>query len=154
MSALILAISVETLIGCAIIAAVPAHAPSIAIFILLFQNLFVSILSSFIANPSELEFIKGYNFLACSVMWLVTLGLYGLRWREYPAEVNRIMCWGGLVLATVLLYFLIGFLFTNMARGPTYLRNIVRPLVSAWASDRRHIRFGMTPFLVAIVESS
>jgi len=71
----ILAISVETLIGCAIVAVVPAHAPSIAIFILFFQNLFVSILSSYIADPSDMEFIKGYNFLACSVMWLVTLGL-------------------------------------------------------------------------------
>jgi hypothetical protein len=40
----ILAISVETLIGCAIVAVVPAYAPSIAIFILFFQNLFVSIL--------------------------------------------------------------------------------------------------------------
>jgi hypothetical protein len=40
----ILAISVETLIGCATVAVVPAYAPSIAIFILFFQNLFVSIL--------------------------------------------------------------------------------------------------------------
>jgi hypothetical protein len=38
------AISVEILIGCAIVAVVPAYAPSIAIFILFFQNLFVSIL--------------------------------------------------------------------------------------------------------------
>src|SRR5687768_5331195 len=65
----LLAIAVETLIACAIIAAVPAHAPAIAIFILFFQNLFVSLLSPYIVNPSDLEFIRGYNFLACSVMW-------------------------------------------------------------------------------------
>ncbi|MGA9089922.1 MAG: hypothetical protein WB420_12525, partial [Bradyrhizobium sp.] len=59
----VLAIIAQTLVACAIIAALPAHAPPIAIFVLLFQNLFVSILSPYIANPSELEFIKGYNFL-------------------------------------------------------------------------------------------
>ena len=147
----ILAISVETLIGCAIVAVVPAHAPSIAIFILFFQNLFVSILSSYIADPSEMEFIKGYNFLACSVMWLVTLGLYGLRWREYPAEVNRIMCWGMLVLATVLLYFLFGFVQNGLAAS-IYLRNIVLPLflfqLSLLTAATYQVR--MTPFLVAI----
>ena len=44
----ILAIGVEALVGCAIIAAVPAHAPAIAIFILFFQNLFVSLLSPYL----------------------------------------------------------------------------------------------------------
>src|SRR5438105_1712391 len=75
----ILAIGVETIIACAIAVAAPAYAPSVAVFILFFQNLFVSIFSPYIADPSQLEFIKGYNFLSCSVMWLVTLALYGLR---------------------------------------------------------------------------
>src|SRR3978361_2315176 len=105
----ILAISVETLIACAIVVAAPAYAPSIAIFILFFQNLFVSILSPYIADPSQLEFIKGYNFLSCSVMWLVTLALYGLRLKDYPADVHRLMAWGMLALGLVGIYFLIGF---------------------------------------------
>src|SRR3954470_31692 len=65
----ILAIGVETLIALAIALAAPGYAPPIAIFILFFQNLFVSILSPYI-DPSQVEFIKGYNFLSCSVMWL------------------------------------------------------------------------------------
>jgi hypothetical protein len=147
----ILAIGVETLIGCAIVAVVPAYAPAIAIFILFFQNLFVSILSSYIADPSEMEFIKGYNFLACSVMWLVTLARYGLSRSEYPAEVNRIMRWGTLVLATVLVYFLMGFVHNGLAAS-IYLRNIALPFflfqLSLLTAATYQIR--ITPFLVAI----
>jgi hypothetical protein len=147
----ILAISVETLIGCAIILAVPAHAPSIAIFILFFQNLFVSILSPYISDPSELEFVKGYNFLACSVMWLMTLALYGLRRRNHSAEVNRILGWGMLTLATVMLYFIIGFVQNGLAAS-IYLRNIVLPLflfqLSLLTAATYEVR--ITPFLVAI----
>src|SRR3954466_5074810 len=104
----ILAISVETVIACAIAVAAPAYAPSIAIFILFFQNLFVSILSPYIVDPSQVEFIKGYNFLSCSVMWLTTLALYGSRWKDYPVEVHRLMAWGMFVLGMVGVYFLIG----------------------------------------------
>jgi hypothetical protein len=147
----ILAISVEALIGCAIIAAVPAHAPSIAIFILLFQNLFVSILSSYIADPSELEFIKGYNFLACSVMWLTTLALYALGQRNHSTEVKRMMGWGMFTLAMVMLYFVIGF-FQNGLAASIYLRNIVLPLflfqLSLLTAATYKVR--ITPFLVAI----
>src|SRR3954466_12482256 len=55
----LLAIAVLTLMSCAIIVAAPSYAPAIAIFVLLFQNLFVSMLSSVIADPSALDFIKG-----------------------------------------------------------------------------------------------
>jgi hypothetical protein len=123
----ILAISVETLIACAIAIAIPAYAPAIAIFILFFQNLFVSILSPWIADPSQVEFIKGYNFLSCSVMWLTTLALYGLRRKTYPVEVHRLMAWGVFALGVVGLYFVIGFGQDPVAAS-IYLRNIVLPL--------------------------
>lgn len=147
----ILAISVETLIGCAIIAAVPAHAPAIAIFILFFQNLFVSLLSPYIADPSELEFIKGYNFLACSVMWLTTLALYVLGRRNHSTEINRMMGWGMLTLATVMLYFVIGFVHNGLGAS-IYLRNIVLPLflfqLSLLTAATYKVR--ITPLLVTI----
>ena len=123
----ILAISVETMVACAIAVAAPAYASSIAIFILFFQNLFVSILSPYIADPSQLEFIKGYNFLSCSVIWLTTLALYGLRLKNYPVEVHRLMAWGMLALGMVGVYFLIGFGQDPVAAS-VYLRNIVLPL--------------------------
>src|SRR6478735_701216 len=90
----ILAITVETLISIAIILAAPTQAPAIAIFVLFFQNLFISILSPLVTAPSDLDFIRGYNFLACSVMWLVTFALYVLGQRNRSAEVNQIMRWG------------------------------------------------------------
>src|SRR5690242_9491109 len=52
----ILAIAVESLVSLAIVVAVPAHAPAVAIFVLFFQNLFVSVLSPLVSSPPELDF--------------------------------------------------------------------------------------------------
>ena len=146
-----LAIGVEALIGFSIVLALPAYAPSIAIFVLLFQNLFVSVLSSYLSSPSELEFVKGYNFLLCSVMWLGTLALYLLRRRNHSNEVNRIMWWGIIALATVMLYFVIGFVQNPLAAS-IYLRNIVLPLflfqLALLTTATFEVR--ITPFLVAV----
>ena len=102
-------------------------------------------------NPSELEFIKGYNFLACSVMWLTTLALYVLGKRNHSTEVNRIMGWGMLTLAMVMLYFVIGFLHNGLAAS-IYLRNIVLPLflfqLSLLTAATYQVR--ITPFLITI----
>jgi len=147
----VLAIIAQTLIACAIIAAAPAYAPPIAIFILLFQSIFVSILSPYIAGPSELEFIKGYNFLNCAVMWLVTVGLYALGRRDRSPEVNRLMTGSTVVLAIVLVYFAAGFGRDALAAS-IYLRNIVLPLflfqLALLTAATYEIR--VTPVLVAI----
>src|SRR5437868_651457 len=144
----ILAIAVESLVGVAIILAVPACAPAIAIFVLFFQNLFVSMLSSFVSSPSELDFVKGYNFLVCSVMWLGALTFYGLNRGTWPAEVNRIMRWSILTLAIVGMYFAAG-LIQNGQAASIYLRNIVLPLflfqLSLLTAVGREIR--VAPFL-------
>lgn len=146
-----LAIAVEVLVGIAIVLAVPTYAPAIAIFVLFFQNLFVSILSPLIPLPSDLDFIKGYNFLVCSVMWLATFGLYVLGRRDQSAEVNRIMRWGVVTLAVVSLYFAIGF-GQNGQAAAVYLRNIVLPLflfqLSLLTAATYEVR--VTPFLVTL----
>ena len=146
-----LAVGTEVLVACAIIAAVPGYAPSIAIFILLFQNLFVSIFSSYIADPSELAFVKGYNFLICAVMWLATFVLYALNRRDRSPEINRLMIGSTVVLGVVVLYFLKG-LPQNGVGASIYLRNIALPiflfqlaLVTAATYEVR-----LTPILVAI----
>src|SRR5262245_39107891 len=61
----LLAIASQTLIAIAIAVLMPGYTVAVAIFTLLFQNIIVSIMSPLIAGPSELEFIKGYNFLCC-----------------------------------------------------------------------------------------
>lgn len=123
-----LAIVVQALIACAIALVAPAYTPAIAIFALLFQNLFVSVLSPIVAGPSELEFIKGYNFLACAVMWTTIVGGYLMRWRSAPAELTRLMAAGIGVMAVIGLYFLIGFVQEPLA-ATIYLRNVVFPLL-------------------------
>jgi hypothetical protein len=147
----VLAIFVETLVSIAIVLTVPACAPAIAIFILLFQNLFVSMLSSFVSGPSELDFIKGYNFLVCSVMWLATVMLYLPGRRKDSAELDSIMRWSILALATVGVYFALGAVHNGQAAS-IYLRNIVLPLflfqLSLLTAASYELR--ITPFLVAI----
>jgi hypothetical protein len=147
----ILAIAVEVLVGIAIVVVVPTYAPAIAIFVLFFQNLFVSILSPLVPLPSDLDFIKGYNFLICSVMWLATFGLYVLGQRNQSAEVNRIMRWGVVTLAVVSLYFAIGF-SQNGQPAAVYLRNIVLPLflfqLSLLSAATYEVR--ITPFLATV----
>ena len=146
-----LAIAVETLVGCAIVFAAPAYAPSIAIFIIFFQNLFVSILSPYFSTEAELEFVKGYNFLVCAVMWLVTVALYLLRERNRSPEIDRIMKWGMITLATVTVYCALG--ATQEARPAiVYLRNIAFPLFLFQLAFLTAASFEIriTPFLVAI----
>ncbi|AWM11343.2 hypothetical protein [Bradyrhizobium symbiodeficiens] len=146
-----LGIVVEVFVGIAIVLAVPTYAPAIAIFVLFFQNLFVSVLSPLVPLPSDLDFIKGYNFLVCSVMWLATFGLYVLGQRNQSAEVNRIMRWGVVTLAVVSLYFAIGFVQDGQPAA-VYLRNIVLPLflfqLSLLTAATYEVR--ITPFLVTL----
>ena len=146
-----LAIVVEILVSIAIILTVPALAPAIAIFIMLFQNLFVSILSSFVSSPSELDFIKGYNFLVCSVMWLTTVVLYLAGRRNGAPEVNSIMRWSILALATTGVYFALGLVHNGQAAS-IYLRNIVLPLflfqLALLTAASREVR--VAPFLVTL----
>ncbi|WP_024337191.1 hypothetical protein [Bradyrhizobium japonicum] len=146
-----LAITVEVLVGIAIVVSVPTYAPAIAIFVLFFQNMFVSILSPLVPLPSDLDFIKGYNFLVCSVMWLATFALYLLGQRNQSAEVNRIMRFGVVTLAVVSLYFAIGFGQTGQAAA-VYLRNIVLPLflfqLSLLTAATYEVR--ITPFLATL----
>ena len=145
------AIAALTLIACAVVIATPAHAPAIAIFVLLFQNLFVSILSPVIADNSALDFIKGYNFLACSVMWLVTLLLYVARRRDNSAEVNRLMIASTCALGAIGLYFVYGFAQNGVAAA-IYLRNIVLPIFLFQLALLTAASFEMrvTPALVTI----
>lgn len=124
----VLAIVVQSLIACAVALVAPAYTPPIAIFTLLFQNMFVSIMSPIIGGPSELEFIKGYNFLACAVMWTTVFAGYLLKWRSAPPEVTRLMIAGVAVMLVIGLYFLVGFLQEPLA-ATIYLRNVVFPLL-------------------------
>ena len=84
-------------------------------------------------------------------MWLTSLALYGLQRRNHSAEINRLMGWGIVALAVVMIYFAIGFLQNGLAAS-IYLRNIVLPLflfqLALLTAATYEIR--VTPFLVTI----
>jgi hypothetical protein len=121
-----LAILVEILLAFAIMVAVPAYAPLVAIFVLLFQNLFVSIFSPII-EISQLEIIKGYNFLVCAVMWATATTVFLFRYSLAAPAVKRFMMYGFAVFAVIGGYYLIG-LTQDALAATIYLRNIVLPL--------------------------
>ena len=123
-----LAIVVQSLIALTIASVMPAYAVPVAIFTLVFQNIFVSIMSPLISGPSELEFIKGYNFLICAVMWAAAVTTWLVKWRSAPTAVTRLMVAGIAVMAVIGVYFLVGFMQDPLA-SVIYLRNVVFPLL-------------------------
>jgi len=147
----VLAIAVQSLLAFAIIVTIPAEGPPIAIFILLFQNLFVSLFSPLLTDPADLEFLKGYNFLSCAVMWLTTFALYLAGRRGWSREVNRLMLGSTAVLAVVSLYFVFG-LLQDPRSAAIYLRNIVLPvfLFQFALLTAATYRVRATRFLVAV----
>jgi hypothetical protein len=124
----VLAIATQSLIAGTIAVVMPAYAVPVAIFALVFQNIFVSIMSPLISGPSELEFIKGYNFLICAVMWATIVAAWLVRWRTAPAAVTKLMVAGVGVMAVIGVYFLIGFMQDPLA-AVIYLRNVVFPIL-------------------------
>ena len=124
----VVAIASQVLLVSGIAIFFPTVAPQIVIFSLLFQNMFASMFSGFMAGEAEYNFVRGYNFLSTMILWIWIFGQYALNWRSHDQRTNRIMgvCMIG--------FFLIGFyLLLGMTKSPTgaiiYLRNIISPLV-------------------------
>jgi len=142
---------VLSLISVAIALRIPGSAPAIAIFVLLFQNLFVSIFSSLISSVADLEFIKGYNFLICTVMWLTAFARFALDHRRHSARLRRLMLQSTGVLCLVFLYFAYGF-FSNGTAAAVYLRNIALPIFMFQVTllTAATYRTRITPVLIAI----
>ncbi|PZA13187.1 hypothetical protein DNX69_02055 [Rhodopseudomonas palustris] len=144
-----LAITVETLVAIAIAIAMPAQGPVIAIFLMMFQNVFVSLFSPLVTEPSELEFLKGYNFLICAVLWLVAFARAAVS-RRSPM-LNRLLLTSTAVLAVMGVYFVIG-LTREPKAAAIYLRNIALPVLlfqlALLAAANHRIR--VTPYVVVI----
>jgi hypothetical protein len=124
----VLAIATQSLIAVAIAVLMPGYAVAVAIFTMLFQNIIVSIMAPIIAGPSELEFIKGYNFLCCALMWAAVVVANLARWRSLPPLVLRLMLAGAGVSAVIGVYFLVGLLHEPMS-AVIYLRNVIFPMM-------------------------
>ncbi|SNY90878.1 hypothetical protein SAMN04515647_1055 [Cohaesibacter sp. ES.047] len=124
----ILAIFCQFLLATGVALFFPAMAPMIVVFSLVFQNMFVSIFSGYIAGLEDYNFVRGYNFLTMMILWIWIFGTYALNWRQYGRPVNRIMLVCLFGFALIGLYLLVG-MAKNPAGAIIYLRNVISPLI-------------------------
>lgn len=147
----VLGLAVQSLVALAIAVALPGYGPIVAIVVLLFQNLFVSAFSPLYSAPAQLDFVKGYNFLTCAILWLVNVVMYLWGARSRSRAVNVWMLASTLVMAAVGIYLLIG-LRIDAKPAAIYLRNIILPflLFQIALLTAATYRLRTTPLLVAV----
>jgi hypothetical protein len=115
------------------------------IIALLFQNFFVSMVSSNLSGPDEFKIIRGYNFVILVSIWSAFFASYWTRFRGQNRSIDLIMNLTFGAVGLVFFYFLIG-LVQNPTPAVIYLRNILTPilifqiaLITFWRFD-----FGLT----------
>lgn len=120
---------------------------------LLFQNLFVSLVSDGLSSPDEFKVIRGYNFVVLVAIWSVFIAGYFTRLRGLHAPIDKLMNLTLLMLCIVSFYFLLGFV-QNPKPAAIYLRNIVSPLmvfqVMLLVSWRFEFHISAATFLLAL----
>ncbi len=108
------------------------YAPRLALvsvmIALLFQNFFVSLVSSNLSGPDEFKIIRGYNFVILVSIWSTFFVSYWTRFRGQNASIDLIMNLTFGVVALVIFYFLTGFV-QNPTPAVIYLRNILTPIL-------------------------
>ncbi len=124
----ILAIASQVLLTTGVALFFTPYAPLVVVFSLLFQNLFISMLSGYLVTKNDYNFVRGYNFFTIVILWLWLFGHYVMNWRSMGRQINRIMlvCLIGFGLIGV--YFMLG-MAKNPAAAIVYLRNIITPLL-------------------------
>ena len=147
----ILAIVTQLVLATGVALFFTPYAPLVVVFSLIFQNLFVSMLSGYLLTKDDYVFIRGYNFFTTVVLWLWLFGHYALNWRSFSSQVNKLMLICLVGFAMIGFYFLLG-----MTKSPSgavvYLRNIITPLlifqIFFLATLRRQIP--MVPFFTIL----
>lgn len=106
----------------------------------LFQNLFVSLVSPYLAGPDEFATARGYNFISTLVMWAILSAAYWTRGQggrqrgrqggrnDGGPAVRRLMLATSAVLGLIALYFVLG-LANDPKAASIYLRNISIPFL-------------------------
>ncbi|TBW38768.1 hypothetical protein EYW49_08740 [Siculibacillus lacustris] len=102
--------------------------PAVLIFAMMFQNLFVSLLSPLIPDADVFTFIRGYTFLETVVVWAVLIVDF-LRAPAAHSPAIRRLIFQGLGLFAVIGAFAALGLPANGSATIVYTRNIVTPLL-------------------------
>lgn len=107
---------------------VRAAVPALLLFAYQFQNVFVSVVSPWIADSAAFNAARGYNFLITVTVWLWIVGGHCLSPRARVPRLNAFLMPSILALAVIGFYFCIGLLRDPYA-AVVYLRNIVTPFL-------------------------
>lgn len=106
----------------------PGAAVVAVVFAAMFQNLFVSIVSPHIDDPSDLNVIRGYSFFILVAVWSVTFTLFIVRYREHLQTLDKFVRISLGLMLLVFGYFLIGAI-SNPIGAVIYLRSIATSLL-------------------------
>jgi hypothetical protein len=150
----LIAIPLAMLLGGLVANFAPRTAVVSVIIALLFQNLFVSLVSESLSGPDEFKIIRGYNFILLVAIWSVIFAGYLTRFRGDNRSIDRIVNITSCIMAIVFLFFSVG-LIQNPTPAIIYLRNIISPimlfqitLLVFWRFD---FRFTATIFLITLL---
>lgn len=107
---------------------VRAATPALLIFAFQFQNLFVSLVSPWLADTPAFNAARGYNFIITASLWLWIVGGYCVAPRARDRRLDALLWPSVLALGVIGVYFGLG-----LARDPfaavVYLRNAVTPFL-------------------------
>lgn len=119
--------------ACALVALVtvnflPKTVPVVFVVSVIFQNLFVALVSPYVTDKNDLNFVRGFNFLTIVIFFLFCW-LYTLYHRERFNRPFLIFFYGSTIaLVTIGLYFGYG-AAKSPAGAVIYLRNIALPMM-------------------------
>ncbi len=129
--------------------------PAVLIFAMLFQNLFVSLLSPAIADLDGFNFIRGYTFLTTVVVWLTLVADFLLHPVNHTPRVRRFVRSGLALLMLIGAYAALG-LPGNGSTTIVYTRNIVTPIllfhVAVLVAGRARLDVGRMIVVYAVLE--
>jgi len=105
-----------------------AIVPPVLIFSYLFQNLFVALVSPYLADLNDFNAIRAYNFLLTVSVWVVIVAHYWLSRHSFDRRFRILINASFLALGLAAVYFAIGF-SANPKGAAVYLRNIAIPFM-------------------------
>lgn len=150
----LIAIPLAALLSAFVANYAPRTAVVSVIVALLFQNLFVSLVSEYLSGPDEFKIIRGYNFIILVMVWVTIAAGYLTRLRGANRSIDKLMNVTSCVMGIVFIYFLFGFI-QNPTPAVIYLRNIVSPImlfqITVLVFCRLEFRISAALFFISLI---
>jgi hypothetical protein len=118
-------------------------APIVLLVAFLFQNMFVAMSSTQVAQYSDLDSIKAYNFIATATIWIILCARFLLNLRSASNFLIRMFFMTSVIGAIVGVFFVCG-LTVDFRGSVIYMRNLILPVmlfqICLFVSSRNEIR--------------